>query len=178
MTSNYINSSDKFLNSTYNEKLVEHLFIADILQTALIKNKMQIEISRAEIDISGYDLILECNKIVRHIQLKSSDSASKTSRQNVSLKLADKPSGCVIWIKKKVEEKEGKFSLNYLFYGDDNANKLPSLDELKTTKHTKANAKGEKKERASMKNIPKGKFRQVKDTIELLNLLFPKKQTT
>jgi len=63
---------DKSINSDYYEKLVEHLFIADILTAALLIYKVQIEIHRAEIDIFGYDLVLECNGIIIHIQLKSS----------------------------------------------------------------------------------------------------------
>lgn len=172
MTDSYSKQADKFLYSSYYEKLVEHLFIADILQTAWLNGQNQIEISRAEIDNSGYDLILECNQKIRHIQLKCSAKDSKTTSQKVNIKLADKPSGCVIWIKRGIEKKFQHFTLSYLFFGGKPGKQLPNLTGFKTAKHTKGNATGEKKLRPNIKTISKGAFYKVNDTKELLNLLF------
>lgn len=172
MTDKYYNQADKFLHSSYYEKLVEHLFIADILKTAWFNGQVQIEISRAEIDNSGYDLILECKNVIRHVQLKCSDESSKTSVQKINIKLAEKPSGCVVWVKRSKDETESNFLLSYLFFGQDAGQQLPSLDNYKSAKHTKGNKTGVKKIRPNIKAIPKGKFIKIENTIELLHKLF------
>ena len=159
-------------HSSYFEKLVEHLFIADILQTAWLKGEKQIEIARSEIDNSGYDLILECNNIIRHVQLKSSEISATTNTQNINIKLADKPGGCVVWIFRQSNNKKNNFSLQYRFFGNVAGEKLPLLDNFKTSRHSKANASGIKNERPNIKKIPKSKFIEIKKTEELLNKLF------
>lgn len=63
-------------HSSYYENMVEHLFISDIQATAWQNRQTQIEILRAEIDNAGYDLMLECNDIIRHVQLKCSGENS------------------------------------------------------------------------------------------------------
>lgn len=163
---------DKSIHSSYYEKLVEHLFIADILKTAWTNGNIQIEVSRAEIDNSGYDLILECNKIIRHVQLKCSDIDSKTSVQKVNVKLAEKPSGCVIWIQRSFDIQQSDFLLKYRFFGATPGKPLPSLDDFRTAKHSKGNALGEKKLRVNIRMINKGQFVELNNTNELLNELF------
>ena len=49
-------------------------------------------------DRGGYDLIAEVNGCLRHIRIKGSALGSKTARQKVHVALADKPSGCVVWV--------------------------------------------------------------------------------
>jgi hypothetical protein len=166
------NQSDKFLQSSYYEKLIEHIFIADLLETAWLKGQIQIEVSKAEIDNSGYDLILECNKVIRHIQLKCSDEKSKTNVQKINKKLSDKPSGCIVWIVRKVDEEHSSYKLRYLFFGGEPGQPLHSLDNYNTAKHSKGNAEGTKVLRPNIKQINKGVFIKVDHTKDLLNKLF------
>jgi hypothetical protein len=76
-------------HSSYREKLIEHLFIAELLKLSWQKGDCQLEVAKPEIDYSGYDLIIEANRIVRHVQLKAAYIGGKTSRQKVHTKLAD-----------------------------------------------------------------------------------------
>ena len=87
-----------FLSSSFREKLIEHLFISELLKLSWQKSDCSLEISKPEVDNRGYDLIAEQNGIIRHIQLKASHIEAKASMQKVHLALASKPSGCVIWI--------------------------------------------------------------------------------
>ena len=84
--------------SSYREKLLEHLFIGEILRHLWRLGVTTAEFLRPEVDSGGYDLVIACNKIIRHIQLKSSYRGAKTARQNINIRLADKPSGCVVWM--------------------------------------------------------------------------------
>ena len=85
-------------HSSYREKLIEHLFIGELLKISWKNGDCQLEVAKPEVDNSGYDVVVEANGVIRHVQLKASYIGGKTSRQKVHTKLADKPSGCVVWI--------------------------------------------------------------------------------
>ena len=90
-------------------------------------------------DRAGYDLIAECSGHARHIQLKGSYRGSRTAVQKVYLSLAEKPSGCVVWVYFDPNSLElGPF----LYFGGEPGRKLPNIDSFKTAKHSKANAQG------------------------------------
>ena len=160
-----------YTESSYREKLVEHIFIVEVLQEMWARQKQVVEVLRSEVDASGYDLVLECGDIVRHVQLKSSRAGSKTSRQNVNIALVRKPAGCVIWIIID-EDRQGRFHLSYRFFGGGPREALPSLEGFGMAKHTKADATGKKAFRPALRVVNKGQFRPAKTTGELVDLLF------
>ena len=125
---------------------------------------------RSEIDASGYDIVLECNGILRHIQLKTSGKDAKTASQKINVALATKPSGCVVWIVR--HEENYRMQLSYLFFGADAGQRLQLHDDLKVGKHTKGNKDGVKAERPSIRVIPKKRFKEIKTTTELVTRLF------
>lgn len=88
--------------SSFREKLIEHMFVAELLKYSWRRTRQQggslIEVSRADVDRGGYDLIAEVGRCLRHIQIKGSALGATTSRLNVHVALSDKPSGCVVWI--------------------------------------------------------------------------------
>src|SRR5690606_26678810 len=85
-------------SSSYRERLIEHLFLGELLKVSWLLDSCSLEVSKPEVDNSGYDAIAEARGHVRHIQMKASVEGSKTATHNVHLKLASKPSGCVVWI--------------------------------------------------------------------------------
>ena len=157
------------LHSAFREKLIEHLLIGELLKWSWQRGDCSIEISKPEVDRAGYDLIAECNGHVRHIQLKGSHHDSSTTTQKVNLSLAEKSSGCVVWVYFDSDSLElGPF----FYFGGEPGMKLPDLDSFKTAKHTKGNAQGVKAERPNHRVISKGKFTRI-DSIEgLWNQLF------
>ena len=44
------------------------------------------------------DIVLHCNGILRHVQLKSSYREATTARVDARTALEGKPSGCILWI--------------------------------------------------------------------------------
>ena len=93
-----IDSAERYLRSSFYERLVEHVFISELLQEAWFGYGAAMEVLHTEVDSSGYDVVLECNRILRHVQLKTSEAGSRTARQLVNVALAEKPSGCVVWL--------------------------------------------------------------------------------
>ena len=86
------------LRSTLRERIVEHVFVGDALRRLWQLGVTDIEVLRSEFDAGGYDLVMSYQKLVRHIQFKSVMEGGKAANVKVSLKLMEKPSGCVLWI--------------------------------------------------------------------------------
>jgi len=164
--------SDSYLKSSFFESLVEHVFISEVLQEVYYAFGQTVEVLRSEVDASGYDVVFECNGVLRHVQLKTSKPEAKASGQKVNLALSGKPSGCVVWVVRDEDRSTHRMRLSYLFFGDEAGKPLPPINDFKVAKHVKANAQGIKLERPALRVIPKGHFRRVPTTRELVGLLF------
>jgi hypothetical protein len=160
-------------SSSYREKLIEHLFVAELLKLSWLHHCCSLEIAKPEVDNSGYDLIMEAMGVVRHIQLKTSIIGGKTAVQKVHTKLADKPSGCVVWI--YIDEETLRLGPFY-YFGAEAGSPLPSLVDRKVAKHTKGNKDGVKAQRQSIRVLPKGSFTKIETIGDLYTCLFSKTQ--
>src|SRR5438309_11941681 len=80
------------------EKLIEHLFLAELLQECWFRRRRLVEVLRAEVDAAGYDLILESEGVIRHVQLKASRKGARTSRQTINARLQNRQGGCIVWV--------------------------------------------------------------------------------
>lgn len=156
-------------NSSFRENLIEHLFIGELLKLSWIKYNCELEVSKPDVDNSGYDIIVESGKAIRHIQLKSSYRGGKTSRQNIHMKLCEKPAGCVVW----VYFDDDTLTLGpFYFLGSPDGKSLTSLEDHKIAKHTKADTNGIKSERQNIRVVNKGEFTLFKSIEELYEALF------
>lgn len=158
----------QYLESSLREQMLEHIFVADLLR-CLWRNKIyNVEILRGEVDRGGYDLVVECNGIVRHIQFKASHKTAKTSRVDINLNLASKPSGCVIWIWFDPDTMElGPFR----WFGGEPGQPLPPLGD-RVTRHSKGNAEGTKTERSNSRTLNKGQFTALAGIEDVVRVLF------
>ena len=139
------------LYSSYREMLVEHLFAGEVMRFLWLRGNVRMEVLKPQVDDGGYDLILEANDIVRHVQLKASHSRAATHHVNVSLSLQRRPSGCVVWT---IFEEHTMRLGPFLWFGGSPGDPLPVLNGYEVAKHTKANAKGVKGERPNLRSVP------------------------
>jgi hypothetical protein len=157
-----------FLNSTFREKLIEHLFLAELLRCLWCQGIGDAEVLRAEVDNCGYDLAIECNGILRYIQFKASYSGARTRRVGVNTKLMRKTNGCVIWIQFDPET----LALGpYLWFGAPPNKPLPALGD-RVGLHTRANSKGEKRPRPNIRTVAISSFSPYSKVDDLVPLLF------
>ena len=156
------------VHSVLRERIVEHVFVGDALRRLWQRGVTEVEVLRSEFDAGGYDLVMSHRKVVRHIQFKSVIEDSKAADVKVSLKLMEKPSGCVIWIvlSPKLELK------SYRWFGGPPGKPLPDIRGFKVAKHSKANAAGTKLERFNHRIVPRGKFGQLEGLDAVLTRLF------
>ena len=156
--------------SSYRKFIIEHLFTGELLRTLWPRRA---EVMKPQVDDGGYDLVVEVEGIVRHIRLKTSKRAAKTARQNVHLRLQEKPSGCVIWI----QFGERNFDLGpFLWFGSPPDEPLPCLSDMRIARHTKGDATGEKSERPAHREITKGRFKKLENITEVVEHLFGSRQ--
>jgi hypothetical protein len=152
--------------SSLRARILEHIFIGELGQALWCAGIRDFEILRSEVDASGHDLVIECNGIMRHVQLKSSFAHSSTRSVDISLKLAKKPSGCVIWL--EFDEQTLKLG-PYRWFGAAPHQPLPSLGD-KISRHTRGHTKGpnpQRLRRPEHRVVGKAQFRTF-DRIEPL----------
>ncbi|MEM1099694.1 MAG: hypothetical protein AAGH92_13010 [Planctomycetota bacterium] len=149
------------------ERTVEHLFVGELLRHAW-RTGLRVEVLRPEVDADGYDLVLECGGVIRHVQLKASRASASTSRVPVHLSLADRPSGCVVWV---LCGDDDLAPVAYLFLGGAPGEPLSGIEDLPAVRHSRANAEGVKGERPSLRSVAKGRFAKVESVEELCGLL-------
>ena len=147
---------DDFRDSSFREKMLEHIFVAELLQESWLVHGQTTEVLRPEVDNAGYDLVLECGGIRRYIQLKGSRLGGRAKGKDVNPKLAEKRGGCVVWI--FYEEVEGRATLHYRFFGQGPTEYLDL---------------GDKKGRGNARRLNKGRFETSTDVVQLFDKLFP-----
>jgi hypothetical protein len=155
-----------YLHSSSREALIEHVFVAEVLQEAWFVREKLVDVLRPEVDAAGYDLVLECGTIVRHVQLKASEVGGKTSRQTINRRLAEKPSGCVVWVIYRERVDDHRLDLSYLWLGGNPGEPLPDLGAF-----AGRNPRS-KTPRPGTRVVARARFQPVASTAELVERLF------
>ncbi len=144
--------------SSYRELLIEKRFLSDLLAELWPE---EVEVLRPDVDIAGYDLVLEARGSMRHLQLKSALRSVRKNNRSVRGRLAQKPAGCVlcIVIDDKLEPKR------YRWFGNGPG------ERLNLRGFDKACDPKTKKERLDTYTVPPEEFVElegIKDVIEKL----------
>lgn len=156
------------LFSSYRERVLEHLFVGGVLRELWLQGRHDVEVLRAEVDGAGYDVVLESREVVRHVQLKAARVGGRRASVGINVKLASKPSGCVVWLYFNPKTLDlGPF----LWFGGVPRAPLPDLG-LKVGRHTKADSTGHKADRPNIREVPKRCFTEVPTISELITRLF------
>lgn len=157
-----------YRHSVLRERIVEHAFVGDALRRLWQRGVTDVEVLRSEFDAGGYDLVMSYGPIVRHIQFKVMVAGGKRAKVTASLRLMEKPSGCILWI---VITPELGFH-SFLWFGNAPGQPLPDISERKTATHTKANAAGVKLQRLGQRTVPRSAFTPLASLDEVLERLF------
>jgi hypothetical protein len=128
-------------DSSLREQALGHLFLGQLLAFMWRNGGRDIEVLKSEVDRGGYDVVLESNRVIRHVQLKSSFRGSKVREVDISTKLLHKPGGCILWLE---FDRETLAIERFYWFGGKAGNGLPDLGE-RISRHSKGNSKGEKK---------------------------------
>ncbi|USS44387.1 hypothetical protein NFI99_13550 (plasmid) [Burkholderia glumae] len=131
-----------------------------------------VEVLRAEFDASGYDLVMCCGETMRHVQFKASLIDGSRGEVTINQRLAQVPSGCVVWlvVSDDLEIKE------YRWFGAAPGRQLTGLAKYGLARHTRANAQGLKAERPNQRAVTKSAFEILGSLDDVLERLFAIKQ--
>jgi hypothetical protein len=149
--------------------LLEHLFAGAIMSHMWLRGTERVEILKPQVDNGGYDLVLEANAAVRHIQLKASHRGSTTSHVNINMLLGEKPSGCVIWM---LFDPTNLQLGPFLWFGAEPGEALPEISAYPVATHTRHNAAGVRPERPNIRAVPKSAFTRIDSLDEVVERLF------
>ncbi|WP_439892975.1 hypothetical protein ACS7SF_23935 (plasmid) [Ralstonia sp. 25C] len=156
------------IQSVLRERIVEHVFVGEALRRLWQRGVTDVEVLRSEFDAGGYDLVLSRGKGVRHLQLKSIVEGGKAVSVVVNLKLAQKPSGCVLWI-----VVDNALNLrSYRWFGAKPGEQLPDLMDSPLARHTRATATGVKQPRAEHRVVHRRRFEVLDNLDTVLERLF------
>jgi hypothetical protein len=150
-----------YAESSAREKLVEHVFLGELLRGLWRRNVRDLEVLRPEVDSGGYDLALEFRGLTRHVQLKSSHRKAKRAAITANVKLLNRPSACILWI---YFDPDTMVLGPYLWFGGAPKERIPAFGE-KLARHTKHNANREKSVKPGHRVIAKSSFTRL-DTMD------------
>ncbi|TAL02583.1 MAG: hypothetical protein EPO08_06650 [Rhodospirillaceae bacterium] len=153
-------------HSTLRERIVEHIFIGDALRSYWRQGVRNVEVLRSEFDAYGYDIVMVRGRTIRHIQFKTGRNAP--GKVSIARALADKPSGCVIWIMVDDALNLGPF----YYFGGAPGSPLPAISEFPSPRRATHNKEGIRPLRQNHCEVPVAQFRQVATIEEVLSLLF------
>ena len=155
------------VRSSTREEYVEYILLAKLCSYGWAQNRFM-EVARTHTDAQGYDLVLACDGVIRHVQLKASKVGGRTLSQKINTALAAKPGGCVIWA---VVDPETLHPAKYLWFGGAPGESLPDLGEQRA-KHSKGNSLGVKAIRDAIRVINKSRFTMINTSDALFVTLF------
>ena len=164
------NDRRQFQNSSHREKVVEHVFLGELLRYLWVRRIAGVQVLKPEVDAAGYDLVLSLGPVIRHVQLKTMVKGGKARHQPIHASLAEHPSGCVVWI---VVNEELGFE-QFLWYGERPGRPLVKLLECKPARKTMANSKGVKAFKPNTRKVPKSAFTRLDGLEALVERLFGK----
>lgn len=149
------------------EQVLEHQLLGEIVRRMLLEGR-RCEVLRAEFDASGHDVVLESDGVLRHVQLKAMRADGRRADVNIHTALADKPSGCVIWM---LVDPVTLTAHEFLWFGGDPGEPLPDLGD-RTVRHTKGDATGAKAARADLREVRRSRFERIDGYDTLVERLF------
>lgn len=148
--------------------MLEHRFVAELTSALWLDGIRDFEVLRSEVDSHGYDLVIEAGGVLRHIQLKAMVRGGRRRDVSINLRLAAKPSGCVIWFTYNPETLAlGPFHR----FGGLPGEPLPDPGP-RMVKHSKGTLLGAKSVRPGHREVARTRFRAVAYVGELVDLLF------
>lgn len=123
---------------------------------------------KSEVDRGGYDLVLESNRVIRHVQLKSSFRGSKVREVDVSIKVLSKLGGCILWLE---FDRETLAIERFYWFGAPPGMPLPELGN-RVSRHSKGDSQGKKNERPGHRVVAKRDLQMLADISEVVGKLF------
>lgn len=154
---------DRSQNSHAFENMVEHVFLGQLLVEMWCRHSQVVEVSKADTDAWGYDVVLSVNSVTWYVQLKTSVPA------DVNVRLFEKQQACVVAAIPCVTS-EG-IELGYRFWN------LADMDKLPLSKRSVyRRGQTERDDRKDHRRVAASLFEKEMPICDLATRLFPKER--
>jgi hypothetical protein len=153
--------------STLREKVFEAVLLGQ-LGVELLERYIDFTVLHPVSDRDGYDVVIDSGAVVRHVQLKTTIVGTTTRDVPINMRLALKPSACVIWM---VFDPATRTFSEFRWFGAAPGQPLPDLGN-RPVKHSRANAFGIKAVRPGMCGLPLARFERLRSIAALADRLF------
>lgn len=158
--------------SSHVENILTHSLIVAIAQELWRRDPWHdLQVFRAEVDDSGFDLVLGCKGGVRNIQVKQTHLQGNAVKYSLRLDFSKMIGGCAIVLVYRAETLEID---HCLFFGGGSGETMPAIEHLPVTLHPgRRNAEGFRKSRENYRDVPRKFFPGPLTIAQLLDRLFP-----
>lgn len=158
--------------SSYVENVLRHAFIAELSSVVWQSNPAgSLQVFNAEVDDSGFDVVLGLGSQVRYVQLKQTHEEKLPPHCSVRLSFAALPGACVVLMSHTIAELHLKA---FRFFGAAPEAPMPSIEAMRASKSPgRRDATGKRKTREHYRNVKCSHFQGPFTAPELLDVLFP-----
>ncbi len=158
--------------SSHVENVLRHAFLAELAGEVWRDDPNEpLGISKAEVDDSGYDLVIERGAVARRIQIKQAHESKVPRRFSVRVGFASFPGSCIVVISHTLDDLK---PTAYSFYGSGPRDPMPGVEGHRISKAPgRRSAEGERKLRQMYRDVPFSKFKRRLSIRELIEELFP-----
>jgi hypothetical protein len=158
--------------SSHVENVLRHAFLAELAGEVWRDDPNEpLGISNAEVDDSGYDVVLERNAAIRRIQLKQHHEGKMPRAFSVRVEFATYPGSCIVAIAHSLTDLK---PTSYSFYGCGPEEPMPYIEAHRTTKAPgRRTADGQRIMRLKYRDVPFSRFKKNLSIRQLIEELFP-----
>lgn len=158
--------------SSHVENVLRHAFLAELASEVWRDDPNEpLGISSAEVDDSGYDLMVERNATIRRIQLKQAHDEKVPRNFSVRVAFATYPGSCIVVIAHSLLDLR---PTSYSFYGSSPGDPMPYIEAHRTTKAPgRRTVDGKRVLRLRYRDVLFSRFKRDLSMRQLLDELFP-----
>lgn len=158
--------------SSYIENVLRHALIAELSCIAWKRDPLTgLQVFNAEVDDSGFDVVLGVESQLRYVQLKQAHSEKTPSHCSVRLSFSNIAGSCVVLMSYSLNELR---LMQFRFFGGQPDKPMANIAELRHSKSPgRRNEAGQRKVRVNYRDIPVSKFQGPLSAERLFDILFP-----
>jgi len=158
--------------SSHVENILTHALIAAIAQDLWRRDPwLDVQVFKAEVDDSGFDLVLGCNGSMRYIQIKQTHLKGKAAKYSLRQDFSQMAGGCAVVL---VYDAVTLGTDHCLFFGGPPDATMPDIEDNPVTLSPgRRKADGTRKIRGNYRDVARKHFQGPLTISQLVDLLFP-----
>jgi hypothetical protein len=158
--------------SSYVENVLRHALIAQLSSLVWRRDPLAaLEVFNAEVDSTGFDVVLSLGGAVRYVQLKQAHAGKVPASCSIRSSFAEIPGACLVLMSHTADSLE---LTHFRFFGGGPGQPMGDVRAFRTSKSAgRRSSAGVRKTRENYKDVPRRAFEGPMTASALLERLFP-----